>query len=426
MIRESRSTWALGAIALLGALLNSGCNRSKPGQEEAPPPMVTVAAPVERMVTQYEFASGRTEPLEKVQIRARVSGYLQQILFEPGSEVTKDMPIFEIDPEPFKADLSKAKAQFSTAQADQDVAEAEKSRSEIRVVTTKKEYDRAEKAVSTNAISVSDRDKAKGDYDEAQVAVKSALAKIALAKARIAEAASAVKTAELNLGYCSIKAPITGIIGDKLVTVGNLISGGQTNTTLLTTIVATQKMDIAFDVDEHTLQIVEKGVREGKIKTKNPDEVPVQAGLGVHGSDYPLNGQITFRDNQVDPTTGTIRIKARIDNPKPPSGQRLLTAGMYAHLRIPIGDPVKSMLVPDSALGSDQGIKYLYLVGSDNKAFRMDATIGVLDGEERVILAVQTPGEKESRALSTSDRVIIRGLQRVRPGMVVEPKAETK
>src|SRR5581483_9842332 len=203
--------------------------------------------------------------------------------------------------------------------------------------------------------SATERDKSKGDFDEAGATVRSATAKIKVAKAKIDEAKAAVKTAELNLGYCTIDAPITGVVGDRMVTEGNLITGGVGNTTLLTTIVAVEKMDVAFDVDEHTLQRIQLAVREGKIKAPAPGEIPAEAGLAVHGAGYPLKGKINFEDNRVDPKTGTIRMKARFDNPKPATGERLLAAGMYARIRVPIGEPVRATLVPEAALGSDQG-----------------------------------------------------------------------
>ena len=198
------------------------------------------------------------------------------------------------------------------------------------------------------------------------------------------------------------------------------------NTTLLTTVVAVEKMDVAFDVDENTLERIQQAVREGKIKPPAPGEIPAEAGLAIHGTAYPLKGLINFADNKFDSKTGTIRLKARFDNPKPATGQRLLAAGMYTRVRVPIGEPVKSMLVSEAAFGSDQGIRYLYIVGPDNKAVRMDATTGGLEGDLRVVESVQVPGEGMPRPLTPSDRVIVSGQQRVRPGMTVDPKPAKK
>jgi RND family efflux transporter MFP subunit len=426
IVGGGRMSSLLLLVALLGAVSAVGCGGSNPKTADLPPPWVTVAPPVERTVTRYEFATGRTEPLEQVEIRARVNGYLLAVKFEPGKEVKKGAALFEIDPEPYKADLARAKASQETAQADKATAEADLSRAQTREMTTKKEYDRLQAAFDKGAASAGERDKAKGDYDEAKAGFRSGSAKVQLAAAKIDEAKAAVRTADLNLGYCTINAPIDGVVGDKLVTEGNLVAGGIGNTTLLTTIVAVERMDVAFDVDENTLQRIQQAVRDGKIKTPNPAEVPAEAGLAIHGTAYPLHGKINFADNRVDPKTGTIRMKARFDNPKPATGPRVLAAGMYARVRVPIGAPVKSLLVPESAFGSDQGIRYIFVVGADNKATRLDAMTGQLDGDLRVVESVEISGERKPRPLTLDDRVIVTGIQRVRPGMTVDPKPAKK
>ncbi|MCE9560462.1 MAG: efflux RND transporter periplasmic adaptor subunit [Planctomycetes bacterium] len=415
-------------LALVGGLVALvGCGKSSDGEKAAlPPPIVTVAAPVERTVIHYEVATGRSEPLEQVEIRARVSGYLKAIHFEPGTEVKKDALLFEIDSEPYKADLARAKANLATAEADLATSDADLIRLQSREATTKTSYDREEDAFKKGVGSVAARDIAKGMYDEAVAGAKAGNAKIKQSNAKIEEAKANVRNAELNLGYCTIKAPITGKIGDKLITEGNLVTGGVGVTTLLTTVVANERMDIGFDVDENTLQRIQQAIRDGKIKEPAKGEIPAEAGVAVHGTTYPLKGVINFSDNRLDTKTGTIRMKARFDNPDPAVGGRLLAAGMYCRIRVPIGEPVKSMMVPDSAFGSDQGIRHLYVVGAENKAIRMDATTGQLEGDLRVVNSVEVPGEGKPRSLSLEDKVIISGIQRVRPGMVVDPKPAKK
>lgn len=411
-----------GFAAFLGVLV--GCDKSdNAAKAELPPPWVTVAPPVERMVTRYEFATGRTAPLEQVDIRARVNGYLQAIKFEQGKEVTKDKVLFEIDPEPYKADLARAKANLETTVADLATAEADQQKTASRVVTTKADYDRQEDGFKKGVVAEQTRDIAKGMYDEATAADRSAKAKIKLSKAKIDEGKANVRNAELNLGYCTIAAPITGIVGDRLVTEGNLVTA---NTTLLTTIVAVEKMDVAFDVDENTYQRIQQWVRDGKIKAPSPGEIPAEMGLALHGHEYPLKGRINFANNQVDQKTGTIRMKARFDNPKPPTGARVLAAGMYARVRVPIGEPVKSMLVPDSAFGSDQGVRFLFIIGPDNKAIRWNATAEMQEGDMRVVDSIEIPGKEKPRPLSPNDQIITTGIQRVRPNMVVDPKPAAK
>jgi multidrug efflux system membrane fusion protein len=417
-----------------------GCSKSgQEGKAELPPPIVTVAPPVERMVIRYEYATGRVTPIESVDIQARVSGYLKKITFDQGSEVTKGKPLFIIDTEPFDADLAKAKAALETAQADVKTQEAEVVRAEAKKDTNKKDYDRAEEAYQKKSGAEQTRDIAKGLFDESVAAVLATKAKVILSKARVDEAKANLRTAELNRGYCDITAPISGLIGDKLVTEENLITGGQPNSTKLTSIVSVDKMDIAFDVDENTFQTLENAIKTGKIKL--PDKIPCEAGLAIHGKEFPLKGWIIFADNKFDEKTGTRRMKARFDNPKieiksaaddPKSNEekkqtRLLVAGMYARVRVPIGEPVKSMLVPESALASDQGMPFLYLVGDDKKTTRYNATLGVQDGEFRVIESIVIPGEgNKPRPLTLADKVIINGIMRVRPGMVVDPQPPKK
>jgi multidrug efflux system membrane fusion protein len=410
---------ACGALAGLVAVA-VGCGGSPSGAKaDLPPPIVTVAPPVERPVTRYEYATGRAAPLEQVEVRSQVNGFLKAIKFEPGKDVAKDQPLFEIDPELYKADLAHAKAIEETAVADLATSEAELTRAEVAQTTAKLEYDRQETAFKGGGGSATDRDKAKGQYDGSVATVKSNASKIKLAKANIEKAKADVRTAELNLGYCSITSPINGVVGDKLVTEGNLVTA---KTTLLTTVVAVEKMDVAFDVDENTLQRIQQSVREGKLKQVAANEIPVEAGLSVHGTAYPLKGSINFVNNQLDPKTGTIRFKARFENAKPAAGQRLFSAGMFVRVRVPVGEPVKSMLVPDSAFGSDQGSRFLYVIGPDNKALRLDAATGAVEGDLRVVEAVSVPGEGKARPLAPADRVIVNGVQRVRPGMVVDPK----
>ncbi len=422
--RTLRPAVLSGLAAALFALI--GCKPDAEKKADLPHPIVSTASPIERTVTRYEMATGRATPLEQVEIRARVNGYLKAIRFQPGREVEKGQLLFEIDSEPYKADLARAKASLETALADLATSEADQQKADSRVTTTKAEHERQEALFKQGVGEQQTRNIAKGSYDEASAAFRSAQAKVKLSKAKIDEARATVLSADLNLGYCTITSPITGIVGDKLVTEGNLITGGVGNTTLLTTVVAVEKMDVAFDVDENTLQRIQQAVRDGKIKSADAGEIPAEAGLALHGTAYPLKGKINFADNQFNPKTGTVRMKARFDNPKPTTGQRLLAAGMYARIRVPIGEPIKAMLVPESAFGSDQGVKFLYLVGPENKAVRVNATLGVQEGEERVVESIDVPGEGKPRPLTTSDQVIVSGLQRLRPGMTVEPKPAKK
>jgi membrane fusion protein, multidrug efflux system len=381
-------------LVLFGlAMLTAGCQRG-PGKEELPPPEVTVAAPLQVELIDYVRVTGRTEPVEQVEIRARVSGYLTKIDFKPGAEVEKGQPLFEIDARPYQAAL--------------ESAEAEVTRAEARVERLTAELERARVLLAKNGISKQDFDKAVADLSEGNATVK--------------YAKTQVVTAKLDVAFTKINAPIAGVVGDWLVTEGNLVTGGQGTTTLLTTIVAVDPMDAAFDLDENTLQGLQKDVREGRIKVKAEGEIPVEMGLSVDGIAFPFHGTINFVNNRVDPKTGTIRVKARFPNPKPAIGGRPLTAGVFARLRVPVGTPRKVLTVPESSLGTDQGSRYLFVIDDKNTAVRLEVKPGSLENGRREIISVKGPGDSNPRPLRADERVIVVGLQRVRPGMTVDPQ----
>jgi RND family efflux transporter MFP subunit len=370
-----------------------GCKKDAV-QETLPAPEVTVATPVSKELIDYERFPGTTEPVEKVDIRARVTGYLTKIEFKPGADVEKDQPLFEIDRRPYQADLDRAEGQVALAKA--------------RVDRLNRDYQRNEPLFRNGTIAPAEWDKIVGDRDEAVGALKAATSNVAGYK--------------LNLDFTKIAAPISGQIGDWLVTEGNLVNGGQGNSTQLTTIVSVDPMDVAFNVDENTFQRLRKEVREGRIKVTAGDVIPVEMGLSVDGSAYPYKGTVNFIDNEVNTKTGTTKVKARFANPKPAVGSRPLNAGEFARIRVPIGEPRKVIMVPESALGTDQGQRYLYVVDDNNAAVRLDVNEGSLENRLREIIGVKKPADDKYRALKDNERVIVKGLQRVRPGMTVEPQ----
>jgi RND family efflux transporter MFP subunit len=390
--------WLLAAL-LAGPVV--GCDEKEAAKTELPAPTVTVAAPVERDVTQYEYFTGRIAAPEQVDIRPKVTGYLIKIYFQPGVEVAKGDKLFEIDPEPFQDDVA--------------ISESAMGRAQAQLTRATAEFNRVKLLRDQRAASDEEVEKRLGDQQEADATVKAAQAKVTSDK--------------LNLKYCSIKAPIAGRIGDKLVTEGNLVSGGTAQATLLTTIVSVDPMFVAFDVDENTLQRIQRAVRQGQIPEMNDEmklgHIPAEMGLAVDGTSYPMKCTITFVNNQVDSKTGTIRVKAEVPNPKLQTGARVLTAGMFARARVPIGKAKRALLVPESAIQSDQGAKFIFVVGEGNKAARLDIEPGVLEDGYRVIESVKAPAEEKPRALRPDERVIVSGLQRVRAGLTVDPKAQT-
>ncbi len=380
------------------AFVIAGCQKQEAAQTALPVPEVTVANPVEREVTNYEKFTGRTESNEKVDIRANVSGYLIKVNFQPGAEIKKGDLLFEIDPRPFQAVLAGAEAEKASADASLKLAKAE--------------YDRARKLAAQGA----------GSREELDVWT----AKQATSLASRQKAEATVAQAKLDLDYTKINSPITGKIGDRLVDVGNLVLGGQGNTTLLATIVSVDPMAAGFDLDENTLLQLQQKVRDGHLAGMDKEVLPIDLGLPIHDGKYPVKGTVNFVNNQIDSKTGTIRVKAEFPNPRPASGDRLLTPGMFVRLRVPVGQPKKSMLVADSALGTDQGKKFLYVVNDKNEAIRLDATTGESQDGMRVIEGVQGTSDAAPRALLASELVITKGLQRVRPGAQVDPKMSGK
>ncbi len=391
MLRFSRCLF----VALSPVLLLTGCGQeSSTAVAPTPVPMVSTRTPYKETVQNYEYFTGRVESGDSVEIRAQVSGYLVKISFTPGTLVEKGAPLFEIDPRIYAVELEKADASHALAVAREKQMIAE--------------FARMEDLFKKGSASQAEYDRALANKLEAAASVKGALAQIAGAK--------------LNLDYTKINAPLTGLIGDKLVSVGNLIAGGTGNTTLLTTLVSVDPIDVEFDVDEATIQRFQEAERTGRIKVKKTGEFPVQIGLTLHGDEYPLAGVIHFSDNKFDAKTGTVKVKATVANPKPEKGERILKAGMFARVRVPIGDAAEAFLVPESALLSDQGLKYVYTIGADNKAMRLDIVPGVTIKGRVVVEQVREPGSDKPRALRPDERIIVSGVQRVRPGMVVDPK----
>ena len=380
------------------AFMLPGCQPTEDVSPEKMIPEVTVSVPVSRELVDYEKFTGRVAPKQQIEVRARVSGYLVKVHFQPGAEVAKDDLLVEIDPVPFETDLSRTTAAVAQAQAKL-----------TRLESTLKRIEAA---------------RAKGASTEEEL--QTAAGETAEAAAALDVAKASQKTAEINLGYCQLKAPLAGKIGDRLIDEGNFVTGGPSgafNSTLLSTIVAVDPVSVVFDLDENTLLRLQQAIRDGKLESPAENVISVEAGLPIHKQDYPLKGTVQFINNQVDSKTGTILIKADVANPKPETGARVMTPGMFARVRIPIGRPRTALMVPEAALGSDQGSRYLFVVNSEKKAVRMSAEVGLLDGDLREIVSVKAAGESASRPLNTDEQVIVRGIQRVRSGIEVAAKA---
>jgi RND family efflux transporter MFP subunit/putative MATE family efflux protein len=355
----------------------AGCS---PGAAGAPPDTaaVTVSLPVEREVTDYVDFTARTAAVDSVEVRAHVWGYLDKVNFKEGALVQKGDVLFELDPRPYLALLNQAKAKVVQDEAQLTYDEAE--------------HQRNLKLVETGAVSRSDLDKtaAARGVDVANIAADKAV----------------VASRQLDLEYTKVIAPVSGRVSRYVVTVGNLIqSGDQNGGTLLTTIVSVDPMYAYFDVDEHTALRVRQLAREGKGPSPRDGGYPVFLGLANEDS-HPHRGAIDFVDNQVNPKTGTIRLRGVF-----PNQNQALLPGLFGRVRSPIGRPHKTLLVSERAFDTDQGQKVLYVVNENNEVVARPVRAGALHAGLREVTDGLKPGE----------RVIVSGLQQVRPGATVEP-----
>lgn len=373
-----------GAFTLIPLLL-CGCDKSNNAAESKPAAVkVEVATPVEKEVTDYRDFTGRLEAVDSVEIRARVTGYLTKIAFDPriesGAEVKVGDLLFEIDERPYQNTLESAKAQLAHAEASLKTTSAELSRTETLF----------EKKVVTQA----DLDRDVGNKLQAEAAIQSGHA--------------AVDQAKLDLEFTKITAPIAGRISESGPSIGDLINP---QTGKLTTIVSVDPIQVYFDLDEPTFLMVLKMLREGTMKSAAETRLPVRIGLATDEG-YPFEGRIDFVENQVDPDTGTIRVRGEFPNPKPERGPRVLVPGLFARVRLPLGEPYKALLVSERAIGRDQGSPFVYVVGDDNEVVYRRIKLGALHDGLRVVL----------EGISTGERVVVNGLQRIRPGIKVDPQ----
>lgn len=384
MFSRCSPCWRAVAPLLLAAAI-LGCGTATPPVVPTPPPPVTVSAPVVRNdVIDFDRYDGRIAAVDKVELRARVRGHLMKVGFEDGQIVKKGDLLFEIDARPYQAKLDAALAQGKSAEASVDFAKAE--------------FNRIRQLVSRKAASLEEMDVW--------------TAKQATAKSDLLKAQADAEQAKLDLDFCRVTAPIDGKISRTQVTVGNLINAGGGDM-LLTTIVSVDPMYVYFDVDERSLLRYRTMPRGEQKRSEGMSlkemKIPVEVALEGE-SGYPHKGVLDFADNRVNPATGTIQVRGVLSNK-----QRLLEDGMRARVRIPISDPRQALLIPERAIGTDQGLKFVYVVNDKNVVERRDVVLDrVVDGMQVI-----------QSGLKATDRVIINGIQRVRDGLEVNPKTPT-
>ncbi|TLD68686.1 efflux RND transporter periplasmic adaptor subunit [Phragmitibacter flavus] len=378
----------ISLLALVATL--SACKPAADPQAamQMPPPTVTIANPVKQKITEWDEFTGRIEASESVRLYSQVTGYLQSTHFQDGSEVTKGQLLFQIDPRPFQATLDQASAQLEQAR--------------VRHQLAKNELDRATKLVEAKAISAE-------DFDTRSTALREADAGLKAAEATVAKAS-------IDVEYCAIKAPIAGRISRRMMDVGGLVIGGPMGATELTSIVALDPIYAYIDADELSVLRYQRLNREGTgAATKEEDIIPCEMAL-ADSTDFPFKGVIDFVDNRLDPSTGTIQVRALFDNPKPPRGQRILQPGYFARVRVPNSGEYEALLIDDKAIGSDQASKVVMVVGEGNIVAPRPVILGPVINGKRVI----------REGLTEQDKVIINGLSKAYPGTPVTPMTEAE
>lgn len=365
----ARGVAAASVLALLAA-----CGGGQPPQAP-PPPVVQVATPIEREVYDWDEYVGRFEAIQDAEIRPRASGTIQAVLFSDGQRVAQGQPLFEIDPRPYRAALANARAQVLRAQATLANARSVAARSEA--------------LLKAQAVS-------REEYEQNVANVRTAAADLEAARAQ-------VQTAELNLGFTTVRSPIAGRVSRRAVSKGNFVQDG---TTVLTRVVSTDPIWFSFDGAEAFYLKYSRQNKAGERGSSRDTANPVEVQLADE-SGYNWRGRMDFVDNAIDPNSGTIRAHARIANP-----DGFLTPGMFGRARLLGSGTYRAMLVPDTAIVTDQARKIVYVVGKDGKVAPRPVVTGPPADGLRVI----------KQGLTAGDRVVIEGLTTLQPDMPVQAK----
>ena len=370
---------ALAAVAIASASLLASCGEAQK-QAAPPPPKVTVAKPIKRTIVDQDEYVGRFVPVDVVEIRARVSGYLDKLHFTDGQIVKQGDLLFTIDNRPYQNTLDQARANLETAKSN--------------LVFTQSDLARGQQLVRERTIS-------EQIYEQRAQAFRNAQASVAANEAM-------VRQAQLDLEYTELRAAITGRIGDRRVTQGNLVTGGAGgNTSLLATIVSTDPIRFEFTFDEGAL------LRYQRLATGRGEV----AGLGgtlvrlklLDETDFSHPGRMDFVDNVIDRASGTIRGRAQLSN-----ADGLFTPGMFARVQVPASAPYQALMLPDAAIATEQARKFVYVIDQDNIARLRYVMLGQIVDDLRVI----------KDGLADGDRVVINGLMRVRQGQKVTPEEQ--
>ncbi len=373
-----RGIWRLAAISLLSTLAVSGCKRQQTAFVPPPPPQVIVAQALHQQVTPYLEATGNMVAYNQVDLVARVSGFLQDIRYTDGTIAHRGDTLFVIEPAPYQAKLQQAQAALDAAQA--------------QAVQTDAEYDRQASLGRTDFSSRSQVDQARAARDANRATVMNDQAGVTLAAT--------------NLGYTQVTAPFDGMVTAHQVSVGSLV--GANAPTTLATIIQIDPIYVSFTVSEQDVLRIRAGLRQAGLDEKQLNKVPVELGL-MNETGYPHKGTLDYASPTVDTSTGTLMVRGILAN-----SDHTLLPGFFVRVRVPLkAQQSEALLVPETALGTDQAGRYLLLVDKDDVVQQRTVTTGARVGTLRVIAS----------GLQPDDRVVISGLQRAVPGEKVAPKA---
>jgi RND family efflux transporter MFP subunit len=363
-------TW----VVAVATLVLAACGAPPP----APPaPKVKVTQPVVRETMEWDEFTARLDAVDSVEVRPRVSGYLQAVHFQDGSLVKKGDLLFTIDPRPYEAVLRRAQAEVALATS--------------RLALAQKNAARAGNLLASHAISQEEADVRESNRRQAEASLE--------------EAQAAVDAARLDVEFTRVSAPVSGRVGRKLVTEGNLINGGVgAQSTLLTTIVSLDPIYAYFEADEGSVLKYSRLARTGQRPSSREHRNPVRVGLADEEG-FPHEGVMDFVDNQVDRGTGTVVARALLPNP-----DLSLLPGLFARLQLPGSGQYRAILIPDEAVGTDQSQKFVYVIDAEGKAQYRTVKVGPMIDGLRVV----------REGLAPDDRVVVAGIQRVRPGILVD------
>ena len=372
------NAWVISAFALVSI---GGCGKSGGSAQSAPPPQVSVAQVLEKRVKDWDEFTGRLQAVETVEIRPRVSGYIDKVAFTEGSQVKNGDLLFIIDPRPYQAEFDRAAADVKRYKTALELARIEL----VRVQRLK----------DSGAVSEEELDERKST--------------LAQGEANVAGAEAARETASLNLSFTRVTSPIAGRVSRAEVTRGNLVTGGINGGTLLSSVVSMDPIYLYFDADEQSYLRYTQTAHSGVGPSSNAAQNPVQVGL-ANEEGFPHLGKVDFVDNQLNPQTGTIRARAVLENK---NGQ--FTPGLFARVQLLVSGEYSAILIEDRAVNTDQNQKYVLLLGANNQIEYRKVTLG------RVIEGLRIVRE----GLKPGDVIVVNGAQRVHPGVAVTPQRVT-